>query len=106
MSAALAITGCGRRSQERRRNFPFVKVKGSGETTVPVEKAAFLQVIMTLHIVWPLDTVNIPNILILCVHLSNIPRKTQKRLFPEDFLKIKLYNKSLYLYSPEHTVPE
>lgn len=71
-----------------------------GNWELLVEEAPFLQVITMLHTGQPLGRLNIPNILILGVHLS-IPKKSQTRSFPEDFLKIKPQNKSLYLYPPD-----
>lgn len=65
-----------------------------------VEKAPFLHVIMMLHTGRPLERANTPNILILGVHRST-PKEAQTRSFPEDFLKIKPQNTSLYLYPPD-----
>lgn len=78
--------------QEARRNFPFVKVKGFGKRPVAAGGESSLLIVMP-HTGWPLGIANIPNILILCVHFSSIPRKTQTRSFPEDFLEIKSQNK-------------
>ena len=91
--------------QEGRRNFPFVKVKGFGRRLVAAGGESSLLIVMP-YTGWPLGIVNTPNILILCVHFSSIPRKTQTRSFPKDFLKIKSQNKSLYPYFPGCTIPE
>ena len=80
-------------------------VKGFGRRLVAADGESSL-LIMMLRTGWPLGRVNTPNILILCVHFNSIPGKTRKRLFPKDLLEIKLQNKSLYLYSPECTVPK
>lgn len=85
--------------QGGRRNFPLRSRALGGDWELLVEEAAFLQVITMLHTGQP-QRLNIPNILILGVQLS-IPKKTQTRSFPEDFLKIKPQNKSLYLYPPD-----
>lgn len=90
---------------EGSRNFPFVKVKGFGRRLVAAGGESSL-LIMMLCTGWPLGIVNTPNTLLLCVHFSSVPGKTQKKSFPEDLLEIKPQKKSLYLYSPECTVPK
>lgn len=83
------------------RNFPFVKVKGFGRRLGAAGGGSSLLTSNHNATHRPAsERANIPNILILGVHLS-IPKKTRTRSFPEDFLKIKPQNKSLYLYPPD-----
>lgn len=90
MSAALHSQdmGRGRWVREGRRNAPSVKVKGLERGLGGAgENAPSLCVVLTLH-------------------MELIPQYSHSACAPPQALRIKPQNESLYLYPPEHTVPE